>query len=78
MSLYPLSNIWDTKYVTVSNLGQKRYSDIVLDKVHIVHWTSFVFIVDLLMLIFKLMLMLRMEKETQMTVDLPAKAIHPQ
>ena len=44
-----------------------------------VHWTSFVFLVDLLiMLIFKLMLMLRMEKETRMTVDLPAKAIHPQ
>ena len=48
------------------------------------HWTSFVFIVDLLMLIFKLMLMLmlmlmsRVEKETRMTVDLPAKAIHPQ
>ena len=43
-----------------------------------IHWISFVFIVDLLMLIFKLMLMLRMEKETRMTVDLPAKAIHPQ
>ena len=43
-----------------------------------IHWISFAFIVDSLMLIFKLMLMLRMEKETQMTVDLPAKAIHPQ
>ena len=42
------------------------------------HWISFAFIVDLLMLIFKLMLMLWVEKETRMTVDLPAKAIHPQ